>query len=476
MTDQILPIPRQHRAIPIVVSLTNNSTDRLIYSRNYLHLFHSLTNNLTPEVEEGIAQYQLPTQSLVLGETSNLITHYSSAVQDILKKQTQQLLQQLNPVYPYPEGETLDTADLRAIIEAFDEYQPGTIVYIRQTNIATIQFLLPHIVVDLETGIPKVVGLSTLPSPKDYTQEYLNLALLVGSGSIDWTQMALSIASTLSFAMPMPWGIFAAAGFQFFEMLFSSLGGESDLGAVLDQLLKDFVTAVDDVLTIHEIATDAATIQLFASWLQKKLEVMKRLCDGNPDYPFNNEYILGVPGVKGFLEELQEQLTPGGNSITTAVYNLDHLIKTDDYDIFEPSKNTIATISLYVTGISLSLMGQKMVIQLLATVESNYNELAKNCQDEAQKKDYQTKAQQYQDQWRAAYNEFEIQIYGIPSDAQEVNSLKLGDSIVNCSGSVTTKLDEIKANFNDKRLTKIGNTYRYEYTIGSGSPYALVST
>ena len=304
MTDQILPIPRQHRAIPIVVSLTNNSTDRLIYSRNYLHLFHSLTNNLTPEVEEGIAQYQLPTQSLVLGETSNLITHYSSAVQDILKKQTQQLLQQLNPVYPYPEGETLDTADLRAIIEAFDEYQPGTIVYIRQTNIETIQLLLPHIVVDLETGIPKVVGLSTLPSPKDYTQEYLNLALLVGSGSIDWTQMALSIASTLSFAMPMPWGIFAAAGFQFFEMLFSSLGGESDLGAVLDQLLKDFVTAVDDVLTIHEIATDAATIQLFASWLQKKLEVMKRLCDGNPDYPFNNEYILGVPGVKGFLEEL----------------------------------------------------------------------------------------------------------------------------------------------------------------------------
>lgn len=420
MTSSNLIIPQQLQPTPFFVKLAEQAGDRLTYSRHYLHLLYSQKSSLTPTIEAWINQYQPSNLNLVLGDVETLLTRYPASIQQELREQIQNLLDQLNPLYPFPEGETLETAYVTVITQALGEFLPGTVVYVRQTNLATIQFLLRHVVVNLKTGKPSLIGLGHLPAPHSHHLSPLDFqGPPLGSSFFD---AALSIGGSLVWALPHPWGAFSSAGIEVLRLLF----GDSSSG--ISEALKEGIKELESFLTEQKIQADAQRLKAFADWLDSQIADLGRLADrgGNID----NIYILD----NGLLDHLRNSVSPENDNIYTAIYDLEVLIDEDD---------SLSASGIYVFGISLYLLALKMILQLEALVASNY-------QNQGNLDSYNL----YNKLWLYDYNDFEIAINGHTDND--------GKYTPGWAKKVSDKIN----GFYTHRLAKITDLYRASITEG----------
>ena len=395
MTPSIRPIPKQLQPIPFFASFEEQAGELLTYSRNFLRLVYK--NQLTSEIEIWISQYEPRTESLVVGDVGILINRYPNSIQEDLHNQIQQLLNRLGDLYPLPEGENFQSAQVTVLTEGIDDYPPGTVVYIRQTNRATIYFLLTHLVINLKTGRYLLVGLNPL-SPS--ARQTISFSPLSASAS----DFFFTIAGSLVWALPGPWG---AIGSAFLGGLGLLCGNNEDLGQIISTAISEAVKQLEQY-ELHLKATDDITvIEDFANWMNNQISLINA---NFKDTYIPNYFILGSQQSEitgGMLPDLRDKLDKLHFSIT----NLELLITG-----FDPlDENNF--FNFYMQAISLYLLGQKWVLQLEAQAATNFSGQQNRPQDDTLNIDNVSNFDEYNNKWRIDYSRYEIAINGDGTDS-----------------------------------------------------------
>jgi len=411
MNEQsVLDFP-QFTSIPKFVSLANDSLDQVAYIRDFWRSWYAplLSGSVYPDLEVWIDQYNPSFGALPLADVDSTLAIYPQTIRENLEKQIQQLQELLNEFYPLAPNEHIDASKLTVITEQIDGCRPGTVVYIRQTNLATIHFLLNHIVLDFKSGKPYLVGLiPPLPAPR------VEQLIIQSDSGKAIASGCLEIAGCLVWALPTPFGAISAAVITGFELL---LGGSNQIVEAIEQATKEIETTIWESWIIEH----KSTIETFSSWLSGKSKVIEAVYG---DKPLPNDFILSKQGYKnGFLDDLNTRLLP----VESAITSIKNIIEVSDpYDDHEYS-------ALYAIGCTLYLTGLKMKLQLEAQVAGNYKDVNNLIEFD-----------EWNQTWRDSYSFFEIKIYGF-------------DDFDGLAKEFTGMIDS----FYKKRLDNITELYRY---------------
>ncbi|MGH6657983.1 MAG: hypothetical protein ACRDVE_22565 [Actinocrinis sp.] len=356
----------------------------------------------SPAALSAAAAYRQPaTSPYRLLDPAQQIAALPAAAQDSVKALIAKLTGAIEAVYPMPAGETTVSSRITCLSEPVFDLPAGTVVYERTTDRATVQFVLPQILVDPATGAPSLRRtaqpvLTALPLPP------VSQAQLGGSA----VSIALSVAGNLAWILPPPWGPVAAAGFTLIQLLLGT-GNATDQFAEAVKQLEQFIDERD-------VNRDATAIKSLADWLQQQSFVL-----GNTRVD-NSQYITSV-----LLPELHKMVSPGDGSVYSAIYDLEgHLDLPGAFDIL-------------VLGVTIHLLALKMIVQLDAQLASS----AKDAADDAS-------FASYTDLWLADYANFLTAIKGYSQNG------------VTTAGWAVRILNHISA-FENARLSRITEPYRY---------------
>ncbi|MEW9555797.1 hypothetical protein [Nonomuraea sp. NPDC050783] len=301
----------------------------------------------------------------------------------------------LQRTFPVPDGERLERSTLTALAEPHGSLPAGTVVWVRATDAATVHFALPHIVVDAATGQPRLTGLPARPALPPRTE----LPDVQVGGAAD---AALQVAGCLVWGLPEPWGPIAAAGVTLVSMLF---------GPDNPDPFQAVVTRIEDFIKQQDITRQATVIRGFADWMVQQQGVLEST-QGD-----NTEYIL-----QSLLPELRKMTAPGDESVYNAIYDLENYLTVP------------GAFDLLVLGVSVHLLGLKMIVQLDALVASA-----------AHKRDDNATYESYNQLWRSDYANFHAAVLG--DSAQPGWARRIGKHI---------------ADFESSRLGQITEPYRYD--------------
>jgi hypothetical protein len=311
------------------------------------------------------------------------------------------LTQAIEAVYPLPAGETALSSRITCLSHPAYDLPAGTVVYERTTDRATVQFVLPQVVVDPATGVPSLRQ-SPPPLPAARALPSAPDAQLGGSAA----SIALSVAGNLAWILPPPWGPVAAAGLTLIQLLLNT----GDATDQFSQAVKQLELFIDQ----HDVNQDAAAIKELADWLQQQAYVL------STTRVDNSQYITSV-----LLPELHKMTSPGDGSVYSAVYDLEgHLDVPGAFDIL-------------VLGVTIHLLALKMIVQLDAQLAST----AKDAADDAS-------FASYTDLWLADYTNFLTAIEGYSENG------------VNTPGWAVRILNHIST-FENARLSQIIEPYRF---------------
>ncbi|MEJ1937445.1 hypothetical protein WDZ92_45200, partial [Nostoc sp. NIES-2111] len=198
-----------------------------------------------------------------------------------LARQEECLLRAVRQQWALPEGERL--VDLRAEVLAGTSLgcPRGTVAVVRRTDMAVVACLLPHLRVDIETGV-----LTEDPWPASPAPVVVPPVVFAAQGGMGGAKLGLQIASTLAFALPEPWGALCAGGLTLIEGL---------LPQDKSHLVKDVVAGITSYMERQEIAdciTVAKTLMetcdrhiaamavVDPSVMNVKTEILKEIEDG----------------------------------------------------------------------------------------------------------------------------------------------------------------------------------------------------
>jgi hypothetical protein len=334
----------------------------------------------------------------------------------VLSRLLQQTLDAALPASPDPVRATYVSC-LEAPIESFPR---GTVVYVRVTENATIEYLLPHLVADFEAGVAHVVNLpqapKILPEPR-----------IMPMGAIN-PEGPLSVVSTLAWILPPPWGAIASAGITLFGLIVSNM---KDAPSGASDSIKKY-------LELHDVSRVATQIKGFSDYIVVQRSVLEVPLDSQKTYVR-----------KVLLPKLRAMTTPGGESVYDGVHGLvDYLGQAN-----EAGRKT--ALDLLVQGVSLQLLALKMIMQLDALVAA---------QEVADGRD--AAAAEWTNVWLDDYVSFHAAVNGVAAGANPGTATP---------GLVEQGWAKFVGNAIDRQVTDRMNkiskeTFRYdrEYGVGSG--------
>lgn len=352
-----------------------------------------------PAVLAAAAVYQQPaTSPYQLLDAEAQIATLPAGAQPPVRTLMARLASALEAVYPLPAGETVTSSQVSCLSVSAGQLPAGTVVYVRRTERATVQFALPHITVDPLTGRPRLSGLdgpAVAPARPP-----------VMIGAQDAFSIALGVAANLAWVMPPPWGPVAAASLNLIELLMGQ-------GNALDEFTQ-VGNALELFIQQRDVNNDATHIKGLADWLQQQADVLDST---NVD---NSGYITSA-----LLPELRKMVAPGDESVYNAIYDLESNLTVE------------GAFGILVLGVTIYLLTLKMIVQLDAQLAAT----AKAAGDDA------TFAA-YTDLWLADYTNFLTAINGYSEDG------------VNAQGWAVRVSNHI-SDFVNARLGQITEPYRY---------------
>ncbi|MEV0381102.1 hypothetical protein [Nonomuraea sp. NPDC050643] len=384
--------PRVH--VPAVTEGHN----RDVYARG---LLQRLYPDLPPGAAAAVRHLTLPDgEPYELLDSAAVMATLPPAVRARLADQYGLLLARLNRVFPLADGERVRRSTLTALAKPVGDSPAGTVVLVRETNLATVRYLLPHLVVDAATGRPRMRalpgGLAAACRPEPPVKEQVG-------GAAD---VALQVAGSLVWGLPEPWGPVAAAGITLIEALFGGADKPDPFGAV--------VTRLEDFIKQQEINAQATAIKGFADWMVQEQGVLASTQGDNSGYITD-----------ALLPELRKMTAPGDESVYNAVYSLENYLDVP------------GAFDLLVLGVSVHLLGLKMIVQLDAL-------LASTARKAGDMNTYNSNNQL----WRSDYANFYAAVMGIQGNPGWVQ--RIGKHI---------------ADFESSRLSQITEPYRYDNRI-----------
>lgn len=227
-------------------------------------------------------------------------------LQSLMDKE-RELLQNIASEWYLPSGETLVESAVRVLASDYQGCPRGTVVVVRQTDRATIAFLLIRIRVDAETLVfdfdETPVSFQSQPAPRSRMQ----FSAASGSGGnpdVEWQDIAdtaLNTLSTLSFGLPAPWNVLGAATMGLVEAFLPA--------KVRPNQFKILADNIQSMLDAQDQAKWIANAQGLASYISEQLIVMKQSNDK-----------LTESGIDELLRVLDNNLAPGGDNLYQAIF------------------------------------------------------------------------------------------------------------------------------------------------------------
>jgi hypothetical protein len=254
---------------------------------------------------------------------------------DELGSQLQDMLESLYPPLPDP----VSGSYLSVHLAGGGGIEPGTVAFVRVTAGRTVQYLLPHLIVDPATLRPRIIPPPPPPPPPRAARPRTTLAVappLVSGG--------LAVAGTLAWGLPAPWNVAAAGVVTTVEQLIN-LWPDDDKGP---SPLQVAVTEIEKYIDQTEIGKAASQIRGFTTYVQDQQALLKI-----PIGP--SRYVETT-----LLPKLQQMTTPGGNSVYDAIQQLESMLATVSVGLKKD------VLDLLLSGVTLQLLGLQMIVQLNA--------------------------------------------------------------------------------------------------------------
>ncbi len=251
-----------------------------------------------------------------------------------LRALADRLVTVLDIAYPPVPGQLASSVSCH-LHGASGEVREGTVSYVRTTAGGTVQYLLPHVVLDPQTLSPLLVGLAE-PSPPPRLRRSSVREVPQGVTTL------MAVGGTLAWGLPPPWNVVTAATVTLFEQLLNSSSARSPLADAVSEL-EQFVNQA----TVGRWASQIRGFALFVNAQRAGLDV-------NTDH---DAYIREV-----LTPELRRITSPTGDSLYDAIHALEDLMATGD----PPFRKTV--LDLLLSGVTLYLLALKMIVQLDATL------------------------------------------------------------------------------------------------------------
>ncbi|MGR8999503.1 MAG: hypothetical protein ACU88J_10700 [Gammaproteobacteria bacterium] len=133
----------------------------------------------------------------------------------------------------------------------------GTAVYVRETQAATIWYVMPGLKIDIQRGQPVLVEALTSQTPVMRPDFALKKAVSPKKA----LKTAFTLIKTFKFLIPKPYGDFTGAGIAIIEML---MGGDDSTS------ISDAVAEIKDFMQQKDAEKQMRHISAFTDWLQLK--------------------------------------------------------------------------------------------------------------------------------------------------------------------------------------------------------------
>lgn len=359
---------------------------------------------LSPEATSGMAGMRPATPSFLDREaTLNAMPPDAAARLKVLERQ---LLGRVSKVWHVPPGETVVQSSVEVLAEPYDECPVGAVAVVRQTDKATVAFLLTHMRVDPATGdtshVDSTVSGATIPSPIKHPTKAMVAA---ASGGSDYAGMALDTASTLAFALPEPWGVIGSAAINLFHMF---------LPAEKSSVVDDVVSGLGTYMKQSELNHWVQGAHSLMQWCQEQLAAMKSV---DPPKSLVRDTML---------PDLEKNLAPGGTSLydsLTEIRSKEYINEKGAFDVL------LVCVSTYFFGLKFKLLLDAYVASQ-ADKEGNQDEFI-----------------EWNNRWRYDYVLFEEAVLGskgeitIPGWAPTVSQI-INSRIAHRMGQITPLVRE----------------------------------
>ena len=291
-------------------------------------------------------------------------------------------------------------------------FKPGTVGYVRVTQTARVEYVFEHLVVNLEKATVDIVGLQALPPTARPPVSRRALAPVPPSAVAIGT---FQVIGTLLWALPPPWSAVSAAAATLVEMLIPRPEPTFTL--------VDATIVLEQYIDQQELGSWASQIKGFSEYIVSQQSVMAAW--GTKP---NTGYIRDV-----LLPKLRQMTTPGGNSVYDGIEHLENFCNSH---LNRPPKDLQQPVELLCMGVSLQLLGLKMILQLEAVLAGEADE---DGDDEAAAAGTRT--------WLDDYVNFQQAVSGTPDH-----------SIDGWADRITALIAAIVA----KRLEHINDPYQYQ--------------
>ncbi len=327
---------------------------------------------LAPEDEAATFFERFRCVQLPLVDRAAALSRLPADVAEELTKKERCLTRQISRVESIPSGEQLVANYATVLSDVYDVFPAGTVVVIRQTDVATLAFLCPDLRIDVNTGV-----LTELPVPVDDQRPTPHLVLSntssgQGLDADSWVQIGLTTATTLSFGLPPPFGVVIAGLLTFLSGGLQGIFGEKDdpFDDLYQRLERD---------KVGEWMTDARSL---VEHINRQTDVMAK----------NPPTALQVITDMQWYPSLEPYITPGRSHLYTTLFEFPNL------DQFIERKNEFFGL---MTCVSIYLFGVKWGLYLKAYAASEY----------AKQKDA-ARYHEFNWEWRSDYTGFVDDIQG----------------------------------------------------------------
>jgi hypothetical protein len=267
-----------------------------------------------------------------------------------------------------------------------DTAGPGVVVWVREARMGVAQFILSSLRVDPQTGD---VSVGSPPAPQRTPSATIRpLAEVTGKEILG---DVVDVASSVSWALPMPWGAVVTGGLAVFKILLGSI--HDDKPSPLDALRK----GLEEFIKQDHLREYAADFHAFSMELNAKISGLNITADQLAD---QGEH---------YFDDLQSWLKGDGgwDRVHRSCIQLYELLVREAIKEQADMDRIKQELDLYVTGVTLWMTGRKIHMQVLAAEAARAHKL----EDETIFLD-KTRS------WLSEYREIRNMVMGAAADPQ----------------------------------------------------------
>jgi hypothetical protein len=293
--------------------------------------------------------------ALTLPDPENVLGNLDDGVAASLRKQSAVLDSAARSNYP-AKGETITASYATYVPKAEDGVSAGTVVWVRESDRATVQFVLHRVHVDVTKG--SVDELEQQLQPKATPPHPPTLVRTAAAEAVTPKEVfsgILQLATSVSWALPPPWNVVATGGLTLLQLLLGA-----DASPASNPMTK-VESDLENYIAGQQLQIYAGDYKDFANQLAAKTKPLTMTAEGldSSGETYIDDLHAFLIGAFGY-EKVHSDNTQVQDALESVVSN--HVDKND----FASLDDVTQPLNLIATGVTLWLTGRRISMQILA--------------------------------------------------------------------------------------------------------------